>query len=134
MKPKIVQFPENGQNANRSGDAFASVLFGMENLLQAGAVVPALISQIEALNTKIDALRTEISERDARTSKTSGDGWLDSKNAAKYLGISSGCFEKYRYSSAVKIKGFPLDGKVLFKREDLDNFDKLYAVKLHGLA
>jgi len=134
MKENIVKFPLNGLNDIRSGDSSASVLMGLEHQLQVGGVIHALLSQIQALNGKMDSLMTENRQRAARVSEPSKDGWLDSKNAAKYLGISSGSFDKYRYGSAVKIKGYPLDGKILYKRDDLDNFVKLYAIKLQGLA
>lgn len=61
-------------------------------------------------------------------------GYLDAKAAAAYCGMSRGTFDKYRYKSAIKIKGYPIDGKILYKREDLDSFIKLYDLKSRGLA
>jgi len=47
--------------------------------------------------------------------------------------MSRGTFDKYRYKTAVKIKGYPIDGKTLYKVEDLDAFIKLYAVRSHDV-
>lgn len=63
-----------------------------------------------------------------------GDGWLDAKAAAKYLGHSSGSFDKYRYKTNPKLKGYRLDGKTLYKRSDLDSFVRLYELKSAGVA
>ena len=57
------------------------------------------------------------------------DGWLDAKGAAEYMGIATGTFDKYRYKTTPCIKGYPLDGKILYKKSDLDQFVKLYSVK-----
>ena len=61
-------------------------------------------------------------------------GFLDAKAAAAYCGMSRGTFDKYRYKTAVKIKGYRIGGKVLYKTEDLDSFIKLYELKSGGLA
>jgi hypothetical protein len=60
------------------------------------------------------------------------DGWLDAKSAARYLEISENTFDKYRYKTNPRIKGFRLDGKILYKRSDLDAFVKLYELKSVG--
>jgi len=60
-------------------------------------------------------------------------GYLDARSAAAYCGMSRGTFDKYRYKTAVKIKGYPIDGKTLYKVEDLDAFIKLYAVRSHDV-
>ncbi len=61
-------------------------------------------------------------------------GFLDAKAAAAYCGMSRGTFDKYRYKTRVKIKGYRIDGKVLYKVDDLDSFIKLYELKSNGLA
>jgi len=63
------------------------------------------------------------------------DGWLDSKAAAKYMGnLSKTSFDKYRYQTAPKLKGYPLDGKILYKKSDIDSFVMLYGLKSKGLT
>ena len=62
-----------------------------------------------------------------------GDCWLDAKQAAAYLSMSAGSFDKYRYKTNPRVKGYPLDGKILYKKSDLDQFVKLYAVKAEGV-
>ncbi len=60
-------------------------------------------------------------------------GFLDSRRAAAYCGISRGTFDKYRYSTEIKLKGYRLDKKVLYKREELDAFVRLYEIKSAGV-
>ena len=62
------------------------------------------------------------------------DCWLDAKAAAAYLCISAGTFDKYRYDTNPRLKGYPLDGKILYKKSDLDQFVQLYSVKSEGSA
>jgi hypothetical protein len=91
------------------------------------ATVPSQIAQIQRDLAEIKRL---IQSRGANLET----GYLDAKAAAAYCGMSRGTFDKYRYKSAIKIKGYPIDGKILYKREDLDGFIKLYDVKSRGLA
>ncbi len=62
------------------------------------------------------------------------DSYLTPQQAMNYLGMSKGTFDKYRYSSKVKIKGYQLDGKSWFKKSDLDRFMLTYQAKSGGLA
>lgn len=62
------------------------------------------------------------------------NGWLDAKEAARNLSVSDATFDKYRYKTTPSIKGYPLDGKILYKKSDLDTFVRLYALKAGGLA
>jgi hypothetical protein len=100
----------------------------LAQLLRGFATMPELLRLVQAQTNEIAALRTEISGLRS-SSADSTDGWLDAKAAAKYLGISASSFDKYRYKSMPKIKGYALDGKVLYKKGDLDNFVRLYAIK-----
>ncbi len=88
-----------------------------------------LAEQIAAMRAELVEIKRFI-EKNARVVE---GGFLDSRNAASYCGISRGTFDKYRYSTRVKLKGYRLDGKVLYKREDLDAFIKLYEVKTAGI-
>jgi hypothetical protein len=56
------------------------------------------------------------------------------QEAMEYLSFSKGTFDKYRYSSQIKIKGYQLDGKTWFKKSDLDRFMLTYQAKSVGLA
>lgn len=67
--------------------------------------------------------------------ETSSDSWLDAEQARAYLGnMSKGTFDKYRYQTKPCIKGYKLDGKILYKKSDLDAFVHLYEIKSSGLA
>ena len=57
------------------------------------------------------------------------DGYLTPSEAQKYLGMSKGTFDKYRYTSKIKIKGYQLDGKTWYKKDDLDKFMLTYQAK-----
>ena len=63
------------------------------------------------------------------------DPWLTAEQARKYLGnMSKATFDKYRYQTTPRLKGQKLDGKILYKQSDLDNFVRLYEIKSGGLA
>jgi hypothetical protein len=96
------------------------------------AATPLIVALLQENNREIAALRAELAKKSSVPSEL--DGWLDAKAAAKYLGISSGSFDKYRYKTSPKIKGYALDGKTLYKRSDLDSFVMLYELKSSGLA
>lgn len=105
----------------------------LSNLLTELAKLPALLRLIEAQNREIISLQGEM--RNLRGSfADDDDGWLDAKRAARYLGVSGSSFDKYRYKTIPRIKGYNLDGKTLYKKADLDSFVRLYALKARGLA
>jgi hypothetical protein len=62
------------------------------------------------------------------------DCWLDARAAAKYMCVSKTSFDKYRYETMPKLAGYRLDGKVLYKKSDIDSFVRLYALKSTGRA
>jgi len=100
----------------------------LQSLFDALATIPVLTAE----------MRREFAELKATLARpvttAQSDGWLDAKAAARYMGISSATFDKYRYQTTPKIKGYKLDGKTLYQRRDLDNFVMLYEVKSSGLA
>lgn len=105
------------------GEFLSSLLSGIAALPQ---ILVKLINQekeIQALHQAIEGLRKDVAKISA------GDCWMDAKGAAKYMGISDGTFEKYRYHTNPKVKGYKLDGKTLFKKSDIDSFIVLYEVK-----
>jgi len=87
-------------------------------------------AQIAGLREQLEEIKKLLRAR-PRSAET---GFLDAKAAAAYCGMSRGTFDKYRYKTAVKIKGYRIGGKVLYKTEDLDSFIKLYELKSGGLA
>lgn len=91
-----------------------------------------LVQILQWLCTQVVSLRADLEsvrEGCERACSTEEQGFLDAKAAAAYCGMSRGTFDKYRYNTEVRIRGYHLDGKVLYKREDLDSFIKLYEIR-----
>lgn len=86
--------------------------------------VPVIVSMLEEQSRQLAALREDLRQKSA----PEADGWLDAKAAAQYLGLSAATFDKYRYQTKVKIKGYRVGGKLLYQRKDLDSFVKLYEI------
>lgn len=101
-------------------------------LLEMPPLVVNIYKEIEKLHKKHDAIHEYIEK--ATSSPEISDGYLTPQKAMNYLGFSKGTFEKYRYSSNIKIKGYQLDGKTWFKKSDLDRFMLTYQAKSSGLA
>jgi hypothetical protein len=100
-------------------------------LLEMPSLVINIYKAIEQLHQKHDAMQEYISKN---TSSSEGDRYLTPQEAMDYLGFSKGTFDKYRYSTKIKIKGFQLDGKSWFKKSELDKFMLTYQAKSAGLA
>ena len=131
--PHTDQFLTKAQLCEREGDI--STNSALESLLRGLVALPLVLDLLQAQGRQIDALRAEIKAlRISQHSATSNDGWLDSEKARKYLDMSANTFDKYRYQTTPSIKGYKVGGKTLFKREDLDNFVRLYEIKSNGLA
>ena len=100
---------------------------------EANAPTVALVPFADVQFAIQDQLRREFAKLEAvlvaERKSSQSDGWLDAKAAAAYMGVSRGTFDKYRYESTPRLTGYPLDGKVLYKRADIDRFVKLYSVK-----
>jgi len=105
----------------------------LSEILQSIALLPQMLSALNDQQRQLARLKDQITAN-IRGNSGDSDGWLDSKGAACYLGISNATFDKYRYKTTPSIKGYPLDGKTLYKKSDLDLFIKLYALKSKGLA
>lgn len=103
----------------------------LSELLEGIAAIPTVLKLLKNQQQQIAAIQKEMSSR-ADGIKMDSDGWLDAKCAARYLGISENTFDKYRYKTTPKIKGYPLDGKILYKKSDLDAFVRLYELKSTG--
>jgi hypothetical protein len=106
-------------------------VFNFSELMSLGALAPALsglLERLEKLAAQFDAIRTPPVEGFS-------DPWLTAGQARVYLGnMAKGTFDKYRYETSPRLPGHKLDGKVLYKRSDLDNFVRLYELKSKGVA
>ena len=93
-------------------------------MLGAWATIPDILPLLRALTEQL----RNIEDRITRIQKQADapDRWLDAKAAAEYLGVSAGTFDKYRYKTNRRITGHALDGKILYKKSELDNFVILY--------
>lgn len=104
----------------------------LTEVLRGLLLMPCLLDLLKDQQRQISGLKelfAELGRPDAPASE-----WLDAKAAARYLGISDSTFDKYRYKTTPSIKGYPLDGKILYRKGDLDSFVRLYALKANGLA
>lgn len=96
----------------------------LAQILEALSAGPMIVSMLQEQSRELAALREEVRRKwDAPREQ---GGWLDAKAAAAYLGLSATTFDKYRYQSSVKIKGYKVGGKTLYQRADLDSFVKLF--------
>jgi len=118
---KVVQFPDPIENLQQT-----------LNLLKLPAEVGANSKLLLDLHSKVDAIQEFILKFSDNIEL--GDKYMPPKKAYKYLGMCESTFEKYRYKTKVKIKGYPLDGKYWFKKSDLDRFMMLYQVRSEQLA
>ena len=91
--------------------------------------LPKLLSQFAKQERQIATLTKEVRilETFIQTQSGETDGWLDASRAKKYLGVCRNTFDKYRYpkKSLIKLKGHRVDGKILYKKAELDRFVKL---------
>ena len=104
----------------------------VEQLLAGVAQYPALVERLRSMERQINLILNN-QARTAPAEDTRG-GWLDAKAGAKYMCISPCTFDKYRYRTDPKLKGYNLDGKTLYKKSDLDMFIMLYAAQSGGLS
>ncbi len=95
---------------------------------------PVVVKLLETQGREISAIKQEIRNLGRPTEASAVEGWLDARGAAIYLSMSPGTFDKYRYQTDVKIKGYKVGGKTLYKKADLDAFVMLFGVKSQGLA
>lgn len=98
----------------------------LAQMLDTLSAAPAIVSMLEEQGRQLAALRADLLRKSEAPREN--DGWLDAKAAAKYLGMSATTFDKYRYQSRVKIKGYKVGGKTLYQRKDLDSFVKLFEI------
>ena len=122
---KLTQFDKNHFNQLES-------LNKNLQLLEMPALVVNIYKAIEELHIKNDAM-TDYMIRFSNSLEI-GDGFLTPQAAMDYLSFSKGTFDKYRYKTKIKIKGYQLDGKTWFKKSDLDRFMLTYQAKSGGLA
>ena len=106
--------------------------FSLEELFKCLALLPQLLDALKDQQRQVAGLKDQIAQ--IKVGDSNSGGWVDAKGAAQYLSISDSTFEKYRYKTTPRVKGYPLDWKVLYKKSELDTFVKLYALKSNGLA
>ena len=112
---------------NSNSEALAQVVSG----LVAAQGIESLVRTMQAeTRREFATLRAQLE----RGNKSDTDKWLDAKAAANYMSVSRSSFDKYRYLTNPKLNGYRLDGKILYKKSDIDDFVRLYAVKLAGRA
>jgi hypothetical protein len=107
-------------------------LNGSLQLLEMPSIVINIYKAIEQLHEKQDAINECIAK--TNSASDNGDRYMTPQEAMNYLGFSKNTFDKYRYSSIVKIKGYQLDGKTWYKKSDLDRFMLTYRAKSCGKA
>ena len=98
------------------------------------AEFPAIVGLLRSQAKELCEIKCELADLIQRFHQIKNDGWLDAKAAAAYLGMSAGTFDKYRYLTIPKLKGYKVGGKVLYQRIDLDTFVKLFEVRSSGCA
>ena len=101
-------------------------------LLEMPTLVTGIFKLITDLHSKHDTIK-EFLEKFSDSFEI-GDRYLTPQDAMNYLGFSKNTFDKYRYTTKVKIKGYQLDGKAWFKKSDLDRFMMTYEAKSAGFA
>jgi len=116
----VVQFPDPIENLHRT-----------LNLLKLPDEVASCTESLLELHSKVDAIQRFILKF---SDSNQDDRYLSPKEASAYLGMSETTFDKYRYETKVRIKGYKLDGKNWYKRSDLDRFMLTYESKAAGLA
>ena len=84
---------------------------GLGRLLKGIGEFPEVLKVLEDQSREIRALREDVRSLGSATQTVAAEGWLDAKDAAAYLSMSSGTFDKYRYETSVKIKGYKVGGK-----------------------
>ena len=72
-------------------------------------------NQLEAIEKKLEGLIQRIDKPPVISTTT----WITSKQLAQHLGISPAAVTKLRYS---KLPFYKIGGKVLFKKQEVDEF------------
>ena len=102
----------------------------MREALEGFAMLPRFSETLTRLERRLSGIEDTL----ARARPADPDRWMDTREACEYMSVSKSTFEKYRYRTNPKIKGYNLGGKVLFKKADLDSFVRLYEAKSNGLG
>jgi len=113
---KVVQYTDPVENLHRT-----------LNLLKLPEDVAYNTKSLNQLHSKIDDLQSFIEKFSDNVEL--GDRYMTTQEAKDYLGMSDNTFEKYRYKTKVKIKGYLLDSVYRFKKSDLDRFMMTYNAK-----
>ena len=109
-------------DTSESKEALLTMLGGI-------AALPQVLELVQALQREIAYLRAEARAACSGAGRENGDGWIDAKGAAGYMGVCASTFDKYRYETTPRITGSAIDGKILYKKSDLDLFIRTYDAK-----
>ena len=93
-------------------------------VLTATKLKSELSGALELLRSEVSSLRDHLQKLPSL--EESKVGYMSPEAAMKYLGMSKNTFDKYRYQTKIKIKGYKLDGKNWYKISDLDRFMLCY--------
>ena len=113
---KVVQFQDPVENLNKT-----------LKLLTLPDDVASNTRSLDLLHSKMDALHDFCVKLSDNIEL--GDRYMSTQEAKEYLGMSDNTFDKYRYKTKIKIKGYLLDSVYKFKKSDLDRFMLTYSVK-----
>ncbi|MEI8234253.1 MAG: hypothetical protein WCH57_06165 [Verrucomicrobiota bacterium] len=119
---KVIPFPVNPLD-------ITSLLFhAVQNITDKLASIGERLERVEkSIAANYDHKELVSILKDIEAAK---DGWLDAKAAAQYMGgMCESTFDKYRYNTNPKLKGYSLGGKVYYKKGDIDLFIRLFALK-----
>ena len=116
-------------NGNQDKQLGLQELVRLSQLLSSLAELPQIVQEMRSQAKELHDLRRRIDELLNKSVGGPVDGWMDAKRAAAYLGVSAGTFDKFRYVTHPKIKGYKAGGKTFYQRIDLDSFIKLYDVR-----
>lgn len=83
---------------------------------------PTLVDVLLSDPDGLDALAAALAPRLPRPTVPAEDGWLNMKQAAAYLGMSSNALQKYTAAREVPFEQDTPGGKCWFKRSELDEW------------
>jgi hypothetical protein len=127
QKTPVIDLSPPRESMIRGGDV------PVGRLLEGLAAFPTILKLLQDQQQQIAILVGEV--RELRSKVTSPDGWVDAKGARAHLAnMSKPTFDKYLRETSPKIKGYKTDGRLLFDKEELDRWVRLYDLKSRGEA
>lgn len=105
---------------------------GFSQLFRGIAELPVVVKLLEIQAQEIKEMKRELAELARCSQGVKDTGWIDAKGAAAHLNMSTNTFDKYRYQTTPRIRGYKVGGKILYQRADLDRFVKLFEIRSNG--